>query len=1173
MLKFASINVEGLRDNGKRNNVFQSLSNLNLDVIAIQETHCDVTSESKWKKEWPGKSLWTTGRNDSAGVAFLFNPNLDISILDQETDFDGRILKVIIKIDDKKFQLLNIYAHNPTVKGISEYFFESLDNYIDPDIPPILLGDFNMVEDLYLDRCGGNPKPRHTYGLESLNELKETHNLVDIWRIKNLNTRLFTWHCRYKKIHSRLDRIYTPSNLTPNVIKTYIQHFVWSDHDMCVMQLEGSGKQKRGNGYWKLNIQYLEHERYIQKITSFWRDWKNKKHLYDDLQTWWDLGKIYIKSLSISYAQDLYQIQRNKKDEILTQLEFERGSDSYDLPKIDNLKKQLRDLEMEKNKKLFLYTHTVVRDADEEPTKYFYDLLKTNQAKATMKALLSHEGKILTKQSEMIEEAKSFYQKLYKEENEVSIDDQNFFLSTIKDKLSEEQKVSLERDITLQELKNALMDTNKEKTPGYDGLPYEFYITFWNLIAQDFLEVTQYSLYTAKYLSCSQTTSIITLIYKKDDRMKIINWRPISLLCCDYKIIAKALANRTKNVLHSILSPTQTSSVPGRSIFQNLNLMRDILVFCDIKKINAFILSIDQEKAFDKLNRTFLLKILDRMNFGTRFISWIETLYKGNKGHLLLNGYVSSVFDIERGVRQGCPLSAILYSIYIETLALAIKREPTIFGIPIPGKQNQKIIQYADDMNLLLSDRTSFYDLSTLFRRFQRATGSTINANKTKGLVLGKPKMPDRRCIDIIWRNKEGMEVLGILFFPKYETTRLRNWLKIRSEMEAQIRKLKSRPLSLKGKVLLLNTVVMAKMWYVASVYPNPSEKKFKKSIYKPIFNFLWNKENASPIKKKTVFQPRERGGLGLKDFEIQQISMQLKFIQDLVDKDNTAPWTQLGRYWLGLHLAPINNDWNFLIGNDVPKPDDGYVPTYYKEILQQFQNIYKSDFRYETSIIYKDLLQQKAHYPKSFTSFWVDHRVDPETMWKHIYTSYADGWRQDIHYKFNHRILPTNAFLKHRFKGKGYENQSDICPICQVQKETIQHLFFRCTGTRPILRYIYPSLTCLLRNKSFKIFKLVLNKFPPNTPTPVAQTCVTLVQITMHTIWGLRNEAKFNSKIKTIEEAKSEIKSVFTDTLSRHFRKHNPGAITRFQLNFCHTPDICRILPTGELDVNILSE
>ena len=515
VLKMATINVEGLHDQNKRVNVFRNLISNKYDIIALQETHCTKQSINLWKEEWPGESYWTTGESNTAGLAFLFKQNLNVSILDDDPDVHGRILRLTVQIDSNKTQLVNIYGKNPKSEDDNEYFFERIEQHILPDLPAIMFGDFNMVEDFKIDRKGGKPRRYHTYGLKALSEIKDNYDLIDIWRQKHPTKREYTWHSRGADIHSRLDRIYIPSSLLSTVSKTYIKDFIWSDHNACVVECTLPNTKQRGRGSWKLNIDYLNHDRYKSKIENFWDEWQKEKSNYQDLQMWWDLGKIYIKSISIQYAQEIFKIRKEEQENILENLRQENEKPHTDPEKINLLRKELHELEMEKNKKIFIHTHTQVRESDEEPTKYFYSLLKSRQKQSTMHSLIDKEGKLLTEQEEIMKEARQFYADLYTKEEEISIEEQNYFLGKVNKKLTNEQKQMLETDLELKDLKEALQDTQNEKSAGCDGLPYEFYKTFWNKIKEDFLQVTKESLYKTKHLTVSQSRSLLTLIYKK----------------------------------------------------------------------------------------------------------------------------------------------------------------------------------------------------------------------------------------------------------------------------------------------------------------------------------------------------------------------------------------------------------------------------------------------------------------------------------------------------------------------------------------------------------------------------------------------------------------------------------------------------------------------------------
>ena len=175
------------------------------------------------------------------------------------------------------------------------------------------------------------------------------------------------------------------------------------------------------------------------------------------------------------------------------------------------------------------------------------------------------------------------------------------------------------------------------------------------------------------------------------------------MLNVDYKIGAKALANRLQKVLHYVINPGQTCNVPGRSILDNLYLIRDSYEYIFQKQFPIAIISLDQAKAFDRLNWQFLEKVMQKMNFGEGFRIWVRLLYTDVNCIVTNNGHTSKPIKLTRGARQGCPLSPLLKILVAETLANLIRQNPCIDGLFLPGLNDQvKISQYADDGTLLL---------------------------------------------------------------------------------------------------------------------------------------------------------------------------------------------------------------------------------------------------------------------------------------------------------------------------------------------------------------------------------------------------------------------------------------------------------------------------------------
>ena len=154
--------------------------------------------------------------------------------------------------------------------------------------------------------------------------------------------------------------------------------------------------------------------------------------------------------------------------------------------------------------------------------------------------------------------------------------------------------------------------------------------------------------------------TVTRLIYKKQGDIKNLkNWWPISLLNVDYKIISKLITLRLSRMLHCIIDSDQTCSMLDRSIFSNVFLIHDVLDYIEQMDETAILISLDQEKAFDRVNHSFLTDLLRHLGFGPNFCKWIEVFYSDAFMQILLNGHLTDKIFLRRSVRQGDPLSPL----------------------------------------------------------------------------------------------------------------------------------------------------------------------------------------------------------------------------------------------------------------------------------------------------------------------------------------------------------------------------------------------------------------------------------------------------------------------------------------------------------------------------------
>ena len=235
-----------------------------------------------------------------------------------------------------------------------------------------------------------------------------------------------------------------------------------------------------------------------------------------------------------------------------------------------------------------------------------------------------------------------FYQELYTSRNKNNEAIESFLKDLLIPKLTEEQKMSCEGKITSEECALLLECFQNNKTPGNDGIPIEFYKKFWPLISEPFILCTN-ECFEKGEMSCSQKQAVITLIEKKGkDRSFLDNWRPISLVNVDAKIMSKAIASRIKNVLPNIIHHNQTGFIEDRYINETVRSIFNIMDFTAKQDIPGLLIFIDFQKVFDSLERNFLQRCLESFNFGPNFIRWVMTFYKNIQSCVINNGITSN---------------------------------------------------------------------------------------------------------------------------------------------------------------------------------------------------------------------------------------------------------------------------------------------------------------------------------------------------------------------------------------------------------------------------------------------------------------------------------------------------------------------------------------------------
>ena len=602
----------------------------------------------------------------------------------------------------------------------------------------------------------------------------------------------------------------------------------------------------------------------------------------------WDLIKSEIRQFTIDYCRTQARIRRETENDlnkayIEAAKATENNSSDENIAHLEHLRQTIEEINSYKTAGVFLRSKAQHVEDFEKSSKYFLNIEKRNYKIKHIKKLNISESLSITDPGQILEEERRFYKELYG--TNTNINDQHYadFFSQNIPLLDKEGQAICEQPISLLECTKALQSLKNGKSPGTDGFSPDFYKMFWtdiNMLVYDSILYAQIK----GELSIEQKRGILKLIPKKDKNSCFLkNWRPISILNTDYKIIAQIFARRIQECFPKIISEYQNGYIKGRFIGFNIRTIIDIIDFSSENNVNCLLSFLDFEKAFDKLDWKFIQKTLDAFNFGPFFKKWVKTMYMNVKSCVMNNGYASEFFTIQRGIRQGCPLSALLFILAVEILSQRIQNDQNIRGIVINNKEI-KLTMLADDTTLFIKDVDSLHCVLQVLKHFEECSGLKLNYSKTEVLPLGNfdlQKVP----VKVV----EKAYSLGTWYFKSTKDIIIENHKYRIEELQKIFSRWKCRNLSLLGKATIIKSLAVSKLNYVISTLPTP--QWFVERVQDLIFEFLWDGKPPK-VKNTVVTNTFEKGGLKIPDIDSVAKSQKIVWVRRIV-QNKDACWLQ----------------------------------------------------------------------------------------------------------------------------------------------------------------------------------------------------------------------------------------------------------------------------------------
>ena len=1000
-----------------------------LDILFLQETHVDNLKLGRsLENKLDGKIFWSFGTNNARGVGVYFNKNLDVNVYKFITDPFGRFLVIDGIVEGNDLRFITVYAPNDGLER--KDFFIDLFPYFVTCKPIIFGGDLNCVQDTSIDKIKGDPNAG-TKGWNELSMLTKDSNLIDVYRHMYPNKRTVSW--TNGRTACLLDRIFIPSNLADNIDDVCFVPSPFSDHDLLKLKLSPiSLNVTTGRGYWKFNNALLDDANFIGKIRA--RIIVALEELddnFDNLTVWWDNLKVSFKAIAIRHS--IFLAKENNKTFVALTQQYILAEQMGNLENMQRVKSVLNEMNIQRLQGSLIRSKAYLLDNKEQPSTFFFRKELSKGKKKLICKIIKDDDTVCEDNDSISKCFHEFYSKLYSKE-QVDLPPRKYIenLSHVDPDLNDD----IGNAISVDEIKDALSQMENNKSPGPDGLSKEFYEAFSKELTPILSEIFA-TIFDQGCLSESQKISYITLLCKNANEPELCkNYRPISLLNVDYKILAKALCNRLRFCLSDIIHPDQTCSIPGRSIFDNCHLTRDILNFINNNNNDyGILLSTDQEKAFDRVDHSYLLYILKKYGFNDNFIRWISIMYNDISSAVIVNGHVSSTFPVQRSVRQGCPLSPLLYILCLEPVLQAIRDDKDIKGVQIPGMQQQcKLTAYADDCKFFLKSQHSANLIFHHFKCFGKFSGAKLSLNKSEAMFLGKWRLRMDTPSDIPVNWVDSMTIFGIKFGNVTEDD---IWHDVYIKMEKVLNLFKTRILSIYGKAKLINTMVLSKLWHIATVIPISND--YVKLITRLIFTFIWGKmENIS---RKTMYLPCSLGGVGLVNISLKAQSLILnQAFKVYLNRNN--PWVQFGHTYLGLTLRRFDG---YDFQNNRPHCIED-LPAFYKICLTYINNIVSRDPNFvfkpglSSKVFYTLLMKLENVKPHCVTTFPL---IDFKVVFSNLCNKIIDPLTLNTSFKLAHDVFP----VAWRLRMWDFKHISPYCKNCRPRNlyETVTHTFWDC--------------------------------------------------------------------------------------------------------------------------------
>ena len=909
-LKMGTLNCRSLAKTANpqiRSSFIRHLRSLSFDLLALQETHAGdpLLQDILHTQFQASSSIWSSHCG-------LVSTSSDIELSNSFISRCGRLINATVTHRNHLFVPFTItVVYFPVARSDRIIFLESVaSSLFFPSHPSrhVVLGDFNYT---YAPQSRSNSRQASADWLEYIDRffvdaINRPGFPVSPTFKSHVGTSCIDYCFITKDMFSTVQRAEVPVGFLP---------IEWTDHRILSIPLRLPSTSNRssataiGKGYWKahprlardLEFQTTLHLRVSQAIERFssslpaWQKWEHLKLIAAKTARAHSRRQKY----SLACAETLLQRKRAKLESkvlvnpsLLPQV----------APQLQVVQDQLTSLQRYHVETLALKAGIRWREQGELSAGYLKRTASSRAAKGVIPPL-RHPSlhRLCISKEEMLDAAFVFYDKLYSPDP-IDLEAVQSLLDSIPPSatLSSSDASLLMDAISFDEIVEAFGRCPKISSPGMDGLPYPIvklivlHPACREIVTQVYNDALLHGIFPPSWLATS-----VCLLPKTGDLADLRNWRPISLINADAKVFTRILNARFLSVTDDMINPYQSGFVRGRFIADNGLLMKLLMEHANLTKSPAIALLLDQEKAYDRVHPLYLQLVLERFGFPPTIVSSIVSLFFSTQLSLNINGFHSAPVLQRRGLRQGDPLSPVLFNLAFEPLLRSILASASIPGFSLPSPLTPapslesgpvKLLAYADDIACFLNTPDELQCLLSLLSTYSKASNALVNYHKTQAVSLSGQQglflsawsstLTDSQINQ--WHDARSHTPVRYLGYPLFSSVRQRDLFL--NEMLEKIRQAcqihACRGLSVRGRVTVLNSLILSKLWHVLRVLSPPLS--FFDKIGSVISAFVTHRIFPR-LSYSTMCLPRSKGGLGLLHPLRQQGTLQLRWLIPLI--------------------------------------------------------------------------------------------------------------------------------------------------------------------------------------------------------------------------------------------------------------------------------------------------